>query len=59
MKIFISYARVNRALVEILVEVLREATHDPWFDYHLQAGQSWQDQLLAKIKAADLFLCTY
>ena len=56
MRIFISYAKVNCALVEILVEVLREVGHDPWFDYRLQSGQPWQEQLSAAIKAADLFV---
>ncbi len=56
MKIFISYAKVNRALVEVLVEVLREANHEPWFDTRLQSGQPWQEQLLAAITAADAFL---
>ena len=56
MKIFISYAKVNRALVEVLVEVLREVGHDPWFDYRLQSGQPWQEQLFAAIRTADVFL---
>ena len=54
MNVFVSYARRDRAAVEIIVEDLRRAHHDVWIDEELTGGQSWWDTILAQIRSADL-----
>ncbi|MBC7812056.1 MAG: toll/interleukin-1 receptor domain-containing protein [Burkholderiales bacterium] len=56
MKLFISYAHDDKAFVQQLVDALRQAGHDPWFDPHLVPGQEWQRELLSAIEACDAFI---
>lgn len=56
MKLFISYARVDTAIVYDLVNKLRLGGHEPWFDHALHAGDDWQAELLAQIKACDVLV---
>ena len=42
--------------VRELVDILRAASHDPWFDHRLQVGRPWEVQLLEAIRACDCFL---
>lgn len=54
MRLFISYAHVDKALVEEwIVEILRSGKHDVWFDDRLVAGQDWQRQLGDAIQNSD------
>jgi sugar lactone lactonase YvrE len=54
-KVFISYARVNRAQVEKLVEHLGYLGCQTWIDSSLQGGQQWWEQILRKIAESDVF----
>ncbi len=56
MKIFISYAHVDEHPVREMVDILRDAGHDPWFDHRLTVGIPWEQQLLNAIKTCDRFL---
>lgn len=57
MKLFISYAHADEYLVRTqIVEILRDANHDPWFDHRLIVGQDWQEQLFNAIQACDAFV---
>ncbi len=56
MKIFISYAHVDEHPVRALVDILRDADHDPWFDHRLKVGRKWEDQILEAIEGCDRFL---
>lgn len=56
MKLFISYAHVDEYCVRELVDILRDANYDPWFDQHLMAGSTWKAQLLEAIEWCDCFL---
>lgn len=56
MKLFISYARVDTAIIQDLVAKLRLGGHEPWFDHALHAGDDWQAELLAQIKACDVLV---
>lgn len=56
MKLFISYAFVDKWQVTEIVRILRETPHDPWFDHRLIAGQDWQQQLLKAISDCDAFV---
>lgn len=56
MRLFISYAHVDKYQVSQLVEVLREADYDPWFDHKLMPGMDWKAELLRAITVCDAFL---
>lgn len=55
MRLFISYARVDKPLVEQIIEIFREGGHDPWFDHRLLPGQEWKQVLLRQIRECDVF----
>lgn len=56
MKIFLSYARTDRAQIEDLARFLVQSGHDAWFDFRLLPGQDWKGILSAQIAATDVFL---
>ncbi len=56
MRLFISYAHVDKLQVSQLVEVLEEAGYSPWFDPKLMPGQNWKDELRKAIQTCDTFL---
>ncbi len=56
MRLFVSYAHENRALVQPVVDVLRAATHFVWFDDQILPGQDWKHELGEKIHGSDVFL---
>jgi murein DD-endopeptidase MepM/ murein hydrolase activator NlpD len=56
MELFVSYAHQDMAKVRALVDVLRRAGHQPWFDEQLQIGREWQPQLEAAIQRCDAFV---
>jgi len=54
MRLFISYARVDKALVQDwVVNKLTAGGHEVWFDDRLIAGQGWQQQLSDQIQRND------
>jgi formylglycine-generating enzyme required for sulfatase activity len=56
MRLFISYAHVDKYQVSQLVEILRDGGYEPWFDHQLIPGQNWKKQLLNAIVACDIFV---
>ncbi len=56
MRIFVSYARHDRIVVDALLQDIRRARHDVWVDEELTGGQSWWDTILGTIRGADLFV---
>ncbi|SDD47898.1 TIR domain-containing protein [Geodermatophilus telluris] len=56
MRIVISYAREDRAVVEELVETLRLLGHDPWTDAGAHSGSRWWDEIVLRIQQCDLLL---
>lgn len=57
MRLFISYAHVDIYLVRTtIVDILRAAQYDPWFDHNLLPGQDWQEALLKAIMECDAFI---
>ncbi|MBN1564978.1 MAG: SUMF1/EgtB/PvdO family nonheme iron enzyme [Anaerolineae bacterium] len=56
MRLFISYAHDDYALVQPIVEILRHGGHDPWFDHRLLPGDDWQAELHRSIVACDAFV---
>src|SRR5262245_28436401 len=56
MRIFISYAREDRAAVESLTGDLRGLGHHVWYDGELEGGQHWWDEILRGITESDLYV---
>ncbi len=56
MKLFISYAHVDRYRVNELVDILHDAGYEPWFDHRLLPGQDWKAELLRAVTVCDAFL---
>jgi predicted ATPase len=55
-KVFISYARQNKADIEQLVEHLRVLGCETWYDASLRSGQDWWDEILRRIADCDTFV---
>ncbi|MEO8267089.1 MAG: TIR domain-containing protein [Ilumatobacteraceae bacterium] len=56
MRVFVSYARRDRATVDALLQDIRRARHDVWVDEELTGGQRWWDTILGTIRGADVFV---
>ena len=56
MRLFISYAHADEAVVRSIIDLLRAGGHDPWFDAWLQPGQDWQAALLESIQGCEAFV---
>lgn len=48
MRIFISYARVDKYFCTQIVDLLD--VHDVWYDHRLHAGQQWWDEILRELE---------
>ena len=53
-KVFVSYARQNKAIVADLTNDLRGLVDDVWIDERLRGGQTWWNVVLEQIALADL-----
>src|ERR1041384_4491565 len=56
MNIFISYSSKDRSVVETLASDLALLGHTIWFDRELTGGHEWWNDILATIRACDLFI---
>ncbi len=54
MKIFISYARVDKPYCIRIVETLH--VHEVWYDQRLYAGQHWWREIMRRLEWCDIFL---
>lgn len=54
MKIFISYARVDKPVCTQLVNTL--GAHEVWYDQRLYAGQHWWKEILRRLEWCDVFI---
>ncbi|MBL8163494.1 MAG: toll/interleukin-1 receptor domain-containing protein, partial [Anaerolineae bacterium] len=54
MRLFISYARVDRLYCQQIVDVLD--VHDVWYDHRLHAGQKWWEEILRRLAWCDGFI---
>ena len=54
MKLFISYARVDKPYCEQIVKTLD--IHEVWYDRRLHAGQAWWDEILRRLDWCDGFV---
>ncbi len=55
-RVFVCYARENEATVLQIVDILRDAGQEPWFDSALLPGQKWKEEILNKIGHCEVFL---
>ncbi|MEO0597559.1 MAG: SUMF1/EgtB/PvdO family nonheme iron enzyme, partial [Chloroflexota bacterium] len=55
MKLFISYARVDKPLCKQIVSQL-DAVHDVWYDRRLHAGMDWWAEIQAKLDWCEGFV---
>ena len=55
-RLFVSYARQDRALVEELVDDLSSLGNEVWFDRAVSGGQKWWDEILSNIRSTDMLL---
>jgi TIR domain len=55
-KVFVSYARQNRADIDQLVEHLGVLGCDTWVDRSLHGGQDWWKEILGRIADCDTFI---
>lgn len=55
-KLFVSYARVNKAAVEQLVDDLQILGVQTWVDSSIRGGEQWWDVILDAIAACDAFV---
>ena len=56
MRVFVSYARENADEVRSLVADLGALGHDTWFDDKLLGGQDWWEEILQRIREADVLV---
>lgn len=55
-QIFLSYSRDDQEPAIYLAKDLKDLGHVVWLDQELTGGQAWWDQILARIRASDLFV---
>jgi DNA segregation ATPase FtsK/SpoIIIE-like protein len=56
MRLFISYARVDKPTVRQIVEILTDGDHEPWYDHQLKPGEKWEEQLEKAIQTTEVFI---
>ncbi len=54
MKIFVSYARVDKPFCVRIIETLH--AHDVWYDQRLYAGQDWWKEILRRLDWCEVFV---
>ena len=54
MKVFVSYARVDKAYCVRIIDTL--GAHDVWYDQRLYAGQDWWQEILRRLDWCDAFI---
>lgn len=58
-RIFLSYARIDRATAEKLAAVLTGHGHVVWWDRHLEGGEQFADEIETELEAADIVLVAW
>ena len=55
MRLFVSYAHVDKALCKLVVERL-SGVHETWYDERLFAGQDWWGEIQRRLHWCDGFV---
>lgn len=58
-RIFLSYARENRACAERLASVLEENGHQVWWDRHIDGGEDFAQEIEAELERADVVMVAW
>ena len=58
-RIFLSYAREDRASAECLARVLEGAGHSVWWDRHIDSGEEFSAEIEAELDKADVVLVAW
>jgi hypothetical protein len=58
-RIFLSYAREDRAFAERLTHVLEGAGHSVWWDRHIDAGEQFSAEIEAELDKAEVVLVAW
>lgn len=56
MTVFVSYSKRDAAAVRLLVDAIKAARHEYWYDTGLDGGQQWWDTILERIRTCELFV---
>ena len=56
MRLFVSYARVDRPFCVQIVDMLDDGRHDVWFDHRIQVGQDWWQAITHEVTECDGFV---
>lgn len=56
MSVFVSYSRLDKEVVDKLVNAVRLIDEQVWFDEHLAGGQEWWTVILKQIRECDVFI---
>jgi hypothetical protein len=56
MAVFISYARKDAALADLLRQDVERAKREVWIDQELTGGQDWWDTILGQIRSCNVFV---
>src|SRR5688572_21322324 len=54
--IFISYNRQSKPMTATLADDMKALGYTVWFDNELSGGQIWWNQILARVRACDIFV---
>lgn len=54
--VFVSYNRQSKAIARTLTDDIKALGHTVWFDQELSGGQTWWNQILARIRESDVFV---
>lgn len=56
-KIFLSYSsRINKSVEALIDDLSDSPNYELWIDKKLSGGQQWWDEILARIRACDIFI---
>jgi hypothetical protein len=56
MRLFVSYARVDKPFCVQIVDMLDDSRHDVWFDHRIQVGQDWWEEITREVTICDGFV---
>jgi len=54
--IFVSYNRKSESVARTVSEDIEALGHTAWFDHELSGGQTWWDQILARVRDCAVFV---
>jgi serine/threonine kinase PknH len=56
MTVFISYSRLDEAVVTSLIADIKQCGEQPWLDDQLRGGEEWWNEILHQIRESKIFI---